>query len=61
VGPFASIGKNTRIEDSNVKNSIIQNETLIKNAILDNAMIGNHVKFDGNFTTISVGDYSTLE
>ena len=61
VGPFASIGKNTRIENSNVKNSIIQNETLIKNATLDNAMIGNHAKFDGNFTTISIGDYSTLE
>jgi len=60
VGPFVSIGKNTRIEDSNVKNSIIQNETLIKNATLDNAMIGNHVKFDGNFTNISIGDYSTL-
>ena len=61
VGPFASIGKNTRIENSNVKNCIIQNETLIKNATLDNAMIGNHVKFDGDFTTISIGDYSTLE
>ncbi|MBV1924827.1 MAG: nucleotidyltransferase [Flavobacteriaceae bacterium] len=60
VGPFVSIGKNTRIEDSNVKNSIIQNETLIKNATLDNAMIGNHGQFDGNFTNISIGDYSTL-
>lgn len=60
VGPYASIGKNTRIEDSNVKNSIIQNETLIKNATLDNAMIGNHATFDGNFTNISIGDYSTL-
>ena len=61
VGPFVSIGKNTRIEDSNVKNSIIQNETLIKNTTLDNAMIGNHVTFDGNFTNISIGDYSTLK
>lgn len=61
VGPFASIGKNTTIEDSNVKNSIIQNETLIKNATLDNAMIGNYATFDGNFTNISIGDYSTLK
>jgi glucose-1-phosphate thymidylyltransferase len=33
----------------------------IKNAKLDNAMIGNHVNFDGNFTSISIGDYSVLE
>lgn len=61
VGPFASIGANTTIEDSNVKNSIIQTHTLIKNATLDNAMIGNHATFDGNFTNVSIGDYSALK
>ena len=61
VGPFASIGANSIIEDSNVKNSIIQTHTLIKNATLDNAMIGNHATFDGNFTNVSIGDYSTLK
>jgi hypothetical protein len=30
----------------------------ISNANLDNAMIGNHVYFDGDFTSISIGDYS---
>jgi hypothetical protein len=33
----------------------------ISNANLDNAMIGNHVYFDGDFTSISIGDYSVLE
>ncbi len=61
VGPFVSIGADTVIEDSTVKNSIIQSHTTIKNANLDNAMIGNHVKYDGNFETISIGDYSVLE
>jgi glucose-1-phosphate thymidylyltransferase len=61
VGPFASIGANTTIEGSNVKNSIIQTHTLIKNATLDNAMIGNHATFDGNFTNVSIGDYSALK
>ncbi|WP_350289462.1 sugar phosphate nucleotidyltransferase [uncultured Croceitalea sp.] len=61
VGPFVSIGADTVIEDSTVKNSIIQCHTSIKNANLDNAMIGNHVKYDGNFETISIGDYSVLE
>ncbi len=61
VGPYASIGDNTIIEDSNVKNSIIQTHTVIKNATLDNAMIGNHATFDGNFTNVSIGDYSALK
>ncbi|MAP55947.1 sugar phosphate nucleotidyltransferase [Altibacter sp.] len=61
VGPFASIGEGTIIEDSNVKNSIIQTYAVIKNATLDNAMIGNHATFDGKFTNVSIGDYSELK
>lgn len=61
IGPFVSVGNNCVIEDSTVKNSLIQNHTTIKNANLDEAMIGNHVKFDGKFTKISIGDYSVLE
>lgn len=61
IGPHVSIGKGTKIIDSTLKNSLIQNESEIKNAKLNNAMVGNHAKFDGDFTTISIGDYSVLE
>ncbi len=61
VGPFVSIGDGSIIENSTVKNSLIQTNTRIKNANLDQAMIGNYVKYDGNFTSISIGDYSVLE
>lgn len=61
VGPHVSIGNGTVIENSTVKNSLIQTNTSIKNANLDNAMIGNNVKYNGNFTSISIGDYSVLE
>ena len=61
VGPYVSIGKDCIIENSTVKNSLIQNQTIIKNATLDEAMIGNHVKYKGKFTKISIGDYSVLE
>lgn len=61
VGPYASIGQGTVIEDSTVKNSIIQTNATIKNANLDNAMIGNYAIFDGNFTNVSIGDYSELK
>lgn len=61
IGPNVSIGNGTKIENSTIKNSLIQTETEIKNANLDNAMIGNFAKFDGDFTQISIGDYSVLE
>lgn len=61
VGPFVSVGADTVIENTTVKNSLIQSNSVIKNANLDNAMIGNHVRYDGNFETISIGDYSVLE
>ncbi len=61
VGPYTSIGDGTIIENAIVKNSLIQSNTIIKNANLENAMVGNHVKYNGNFETISIGDYSVLE
>ncbi len=61
VGPNVSLGNGTTIQNSTVKNSLVQTNATIKNATLDNAMIGNHASFDGNFTSISIGDYSVLE
>lgn len=61
IGPHVSIGAHTTITDANVKNSIIQSETTIKNATLEEAMIGNKVYFDGQFKTLSLGDYSELK
>lgn len=61
IGPFVSVGNDCVIENSTIKNSLIQTNTSIKNANLDEAMIGNNVKYDGNFTSISIGDYSVLE
>lgn len=61
IGPNVSIGNDCVVENSTVKNSLIQTHTVIKNANLDNAMIGNHVQYDGNFTSVSIGDYSVLE
>ncbi|AWG20809.1 nucleotidyltransferase [Flavobacterium faecale] len=61
VGPNVSLGKGCHVTDSTIKNSLIQTHAHIKNADLDNAMIGNHVNFDGKFTSVSIGDYSVLE
>lgn len=61
VGPNVSLGDGCHVENAMIKNSLVQNHSHLKNAHLDNAMIGNHVSFDGDFTSISIGDYSVLE
>ena len=61
IGPNVSLGKGCHVTNSEIKNSLIQTHAHIKNAKLDNAMIGNHASFDGNFKSISIGDYSVLE
>ncbi|NGY36651.1 nucleotidyltransferase [Flavobacterium sp. XN-5] len=61
VGPNVSLGKGSHVTGSVIKNSLIQTHAHISNANLDNAMIGNHASFNGEFTSISIGDYSVLE
>lgn len=60
VGPHVSVGKNTRISDSRVKNSIIQENSRISNAVLENSMLGNFVNFEKKPLDLSVGDHNTL-
>ena len=61
VGPNVSIGNDCTLDNVTVKNSLIQSYNILKNANLDQAMIGNHVYYDGQFKSISIGDYSVLE
>ncbi len=61
IGPFVSVGTGTVIENATIENSLIQTNSVIKNAKLVNAMIGNNVKYNGEFTSISIGDYSVLD
>ncbi|MDO6674016.1 sugar phosphate nucleotidyltransferase [Tenacibaculum sp. 1_MG-2023] len=60
IGPFVSIGENSIVENSTITNSLIQTNVRISNANLDNAMIGNHVKYNANYTSVSIGDYTEL-
>lgn len=60
VGPYVSLGDNSTVENTTIKDSLIQTNTMIKNANLDNAMIGNNVEYNGDFNSISIGDYTKL-
>lgn len=60
IGPHVSIGENSVVENSTIVNSLIQTNVAISNVNLDNAMIGNHAKYNGNYTSVSIGDYTEL-
>jgi len=60
LGPGVSIGEGTQVINSTVKDSIIQKNSVVENAQLEKAMIGNHVRYNGAYTSISIGDYSEL-
>lgn len=60
VGPHASIGANTIIETSMVKNSIIQSSSKIINANISNSMIGEGAEVKGKSLDLSISDYTQI-
>ncbi|WP_027380302.1 sugar phosphate nucleotidyltransferase [Chryseobacterium daeguense] len=61
VGPGVSLGNNTVIVNSNIENSLIQENTKINHGNLSNSMIGNSAQYFGVAREISLGDYSVLD
>ena len=60
IGPHVSIGANTKINSSVLKNSNIQENTSITNAVIFNSMIGSQVIYNGKANDLSLGDFSIV-
>ena len=60
IGPYVSIGNDTRIEKSEIKNTMIQNNSSLKNVNTNNSMIGSYVRLENNNNELSLGDYSEI-
>ena len=60
VGPHVSVGANSVVEGSVVRNSIIQDDTTVTQANLADSMLGNHASYVGEASDISAGDYSAI-
>lgn len=61
IGPGVSLGNNTVVVNSNIENSLIQENTRINHGNLSNSMIGNSAQYFGVAREISLGDYSVLD
>jgi glucose-1-phosphate thymidylyltransferase len=60
IGPHASIGANSKISGSIVKNCIVQTDVKINNAHISNSMLGIGAEVNGKAIDISISDYTQL-
>lgn len=61
IGPHVSVGEDTTIINSVIRNSIIQTHATIENKLIENSMVGNYATIKGRFDDLSVGDYNQIE
>jgi glucose-1-phosphate thymidylyltransferase len=58
VGPHVSLADGCTIENTIVRNSIVQKNTRIQNSVIGNSMIGSFVEIKNQMLDLSMGDYS---
>jgi len=61
IGPHVTIGRNSKIENCRVENTILQSSSVLKNAVFKDSMIGSHVKAQFEPQKLNLGDYNTIE
>ena len=61
VGPNVSLGENCVVEDAGIEGSLIQTNSTITNINLKDSMIGNHAHVNGQWSSLSLGDYSRMD
>ncbi|MEX2425828.1 MAG: sugar phosphate nucleotidyltransferase [Thermomicrobiaceae bacterium] len=60
IGPYASIGAGVSVEDSIVKDSIVDEGAQIETAMLSESIIGRDALVTGDFLSVNVGDSSDI-
>ena len=61
IGPYTTIDRGSKIENSFIKNSIIGNNANVLNAMLENSIIGNNSVVKGSHKRLNSGDSSEIE
>jgi glucose-1-phosphate thymidylyltransferase len=60
IGPYVSIAQNTKIENSIIKDSIIDENAIIKDASLNQSLVGSYVCVNGTSKRLNIGDHSEI-
>ena len=60
IGPYVSIGKDAKLENVAISNSIVGDSSQIKNIVLSNSLIGKEVLLKHRLKQINMGDKSEI-
>jgi len=61
IGPYVSVGENTEINYSIIKNSIIGSYTRLENVVLHSSLIGSDSSIAGLSQSLNIGDNTELD
>lgn len=61
VGPYVSVAEGSTINDSMIRDSIINEGAAIEGAMLEKSIIGANAQVKGNFRRLDVGDSSKVD
>jgi glucose-1-phosphate thymidylyltransferase len=60
IGPFATVAANCRVENSIIRDSIVDEEAVVYDALLAGSLIGRSAKVSGRFRAYNVGEASEV-
>ncbi len=60
IGPYVTIGAGCEVEDSIIRNSIVDEETFIRDAMLEESLIGRKVDLIGRPRQLNLGDSAQI-
>lgn len=61
IGPYVTIAANCEIQDSILRNSIVDEESYIKDAMLSQSLIGRKVDLIGRYRRLNLGDSAFVD
>lgn len=60
IGPYTSIAKDSTVENSIIKNSIISNDSYIKDVMLNKSIIGSDAVITGSYVRLNLSSHAEL-
>lgn len=60
IGPYATVAANCRVDNSIIRNSIVDEEAVVQDALLSGSLIGRSAKVVGRFRAYNVGEASEV-
>jgi len=60
IGPYVSIAAGSKVTDSIIRDAIINQKATIRNALIKDSLVGEGAIFNGQFSSLNIGDSSEI-